>query len=922
MRKLLLLLIWILCGFGKLYAQVANDACTNAFLIPEVSDWCSLKQQFTNVEATPTNWINAPICQSGSQDDVWFTFVAIATDVTLVVRGDTDIAPGGTLPRPEVALFSTDCNSFSELQCNTDLTGSHIVELYKGGLIVGATYAIQVQGRNGRQGTFQLCINNYYAPGDPNSDCPTAVVLCDTEPFVVQAVTGAGLDTREMDDASCFSGPAANIDTESNSTWFTWVCDESGTLEFSLSPLSEEDDLDFVVYELPNGLTDCSGKRILRCMASGDFVYPSRCMGTTGLRAGSTDDSENANCLGADDDNYLRPIRMRAGVAYALVVNNFTSSGNGFAIEFGGTGTFLGPDAEVVVGTLLATSSDVICSNHNIIVSDISEFPLGSIESWEWVFGVGATPATASGRGPHLIQYNDTGLKSVLLTITTDLGCKISEDVGFEVFPSVDVTSEIVQPSCSEGTDGAIRLDISGGTPPYDFLWQSEMPLPNQSSLTDLVEGDYIVRVVDSVGCQDSLMMVLREPGFFVTPTLPVEPTCFGLSDGQLTVAASDGTPPYEFDIGNGFTLNSTFSNLGAGTYIGEVRDAEGCDETFEVTVGQPDSLALNISAADISCFGEVDGVIQISPSGGTGAYTYTWSDALTGTQNSSLTVGTYQVSVVDANGCITTDEATISEPPAINFRLEDVLDAICYQEPSGQIVVSAQGGTPPFRYSTDGITYQDSDSLSNLLAGNYIVYVRDSRDCSDTFSTMVGEPDPFFVDAGADLTIDLGSSTTLSATTNPPDLDVEMVWENARSLDCDDCPNPTATPVRSTAYTVLIEDDKGCIATDRVRVEVRPVRPIYQPNIFSPNSETSGNDKFTLYGGIAATQINVLRIYDRWGNLVYEVRDIPHSDPTVGWDGTYKGVLMDAAVFAYYAEVAFVDGVVRTYKGDVTLLR
>src|SRR5262249_27934122 len=154
------------------------------------------------------------------------------------VRGATAQAPGGTLVNPQVALYLGTCGgTINQLECQTAPPGANIVEAYQGGLFVGSTYFIRIQGAAGATGTFQICLNNYNPPVEPTSDCPTASILCDKSSFVVQQITGAGNNISELDDADCFSNGAPS-NFESNSTWFTWTCSVSGPLTFKLSPLN------------------------------------------------------------------------------------------------------------------------------------------------------------------------------------------------------------------------------------------------------------------------------------------------------------------------------------------------------------------------------------------------------------------------------------------------------------------------------------------------------------------------------------------------------------------------------------------------------------------------------------------------------------------------------------------------------------
>ncbi|MCY7328552.1 MAG: hypothetical protein LH618_08395, partial [Saprospiraceae bacterium] len=261
MRKLPLALLF---AFGTLTILVAqaptNDECTNPIILPEVVNYCSAVGAYTNVGATPSTY-GAATCFGTTQNDVWFAFTPVATDVTITVRGATNQGAGGTLQNPQISIYFGTCGgTINQLECQSAPAGSDVAEAYQGGLFVGSTYLVRIQGAGGRTGTFQLCVNNYNPPVDPKSDCPQASILCDKSSFVVQKVTGAGQNISELTDATCFSNGAPG-NYETNSTWFVWTCSQTGTLEFTLTPLNVADDLDFVLYRLPNGIGNCQGKQ-------------------------------------------------------------------------------------------------------------------------------------------------------------------------------------------------------------------------------------------------------------------------------------------------------------------------------------------------------------------------------------------------------------------------------------------------------------------------------------------------------------------------------------------------------------------------------------------------------------------------------------------------------------------------------------
>lgn len=913
MRKQQLLLFIALFGVIAAMAQPSNDECTNPIFIPNVLNFCSSNAAYTNVDATPSTYGPAT-CFGATQKDVWFAFTAQATDATITVRGATAQAPGGTLKNPQVALYFGNCGgTINQLECQTTAGNVHIVEGYQGGLFVGSTYLIRIQGAGGNAGTFQLCINNYNPPIEPTSDCPDAAILCDKSSFVVQNITGAGNNTSELTDATCFSNGAPG-NYETNSTWFVWTCSQSGTLEFALTPLNTTDDLDFALYRLPNGIGNCQGKQLLRCMASGDFAFPSPCMGPTGLQAGDPDVSEDAGCANAGDNAWLSPLDIVQGESYALCVNNFTSTGNGFLIDFGGTGQFLGPQAA------FTTEPPAVCLGTAVEVLDASTFALGAITAWKWSFGADAVPQTATGPGPHTVQFNTPGLRPVVLTLETALGCKITDIKTVNIFPDVQVDTLIAAPDCNGTTNGTITINnITSGTPPYLFSWDGA-PFSTTPSLSGLGVGNYTLLIKDSNNCETNLDIDVKER-VLTAEAVVDKPLCFGNANGVITMNVTNGVQPIQFNFGNGFIPQNFQGGYAAGTYMVQAIDEVLCKGDFEVAVTDNPMLELSLDTFNISCFSANDGMGVAMPSGGVGNYTYTWSDGQMTQKANDLPPGAFTVTVTDGNGCTITGNIFVVEPADVAVALTDVLDLLCNGLPTGEIRLEGQGGRIPYTFSADGINFVPFDTLTNLPAGDYWVKIKDAGGCIDSVFATITQPPPLIVSAEpGDTTLDLGFMVDITTVTSPFGRPVSYAWSPETGLSNPNIAEPTITAIENQIYTITITDDDGCTAVDNVQIIVNKNRPMYFPNVFGP-TKNFPNNFFTGFGGPAAEAITLMRVYDRWGSLIYETKSNPINDPARGWDGTYKGEPVQG-VFAFYAFVRFIDGEELQYKGDITVVR
>lgn len=998
MRKLYLSAVLVLGPILGLLAQPANDACADAIVLTDLANFCSTSGAFTNVGANDeglpeaTCFLNTTVGR-----DVWFRFTAVANGVSVAVTGNNDPnLPGGTLLNPDIALYSGSCASLAEIACNNDGANDGFVQILSDELQVGETYFIRVSAANANTGTFQLCINNFSLVPDPSGDCNNAVVLCDKSSFTVPRVVGTGSNPNELTGVFC---GGASID-EDASTWYKWTCDQSGSLSFILTPLNPADDLDFYIYELPNGIDNCSGKVLRREMSSGQqggqpFSFWQPCTGQTGLSLSSTDVAELCGCQ-SGDDNFLVALNMVSGRSYALVVNNFSESGAGFSIEFGGTGTFLGPMA-----AFTATPQQT-CVGESITFQDASTFTTDPIAIRRWNFGAGATPATATGTGPFTVSYNRPGIKSVVLEVETNRGCVVTEIATVEVIccddhfttsanvtdvdcpnaatgaidfnvvnnygpytynwnngltsqdltglnggvyqvaildqagcrdtlsftvdspPPYSFDTLVVMPTCNGGTDGAVTLVVSGGTPPYQYNWQNAGFGPN-NTLLNISQGDYTVTVRDANGCLINQVLPVRELELELNPLVQAitQPTCFGFDDGRLVVSVDNGLAPYQFDFNNGqgFQPGNVLNNLSAGTYQVDVLDANLCRGDFTFVIEDHPPLTLAFDVDNVSCFGEQDGSVDAQIGGGVGGYQFIWADGQTTSGLNSLPAGNYFVTVTDANGCVISGDTTLIQPPQLFLDLLEVVDNICFGASEGSIRVQASGGMPGYEYSIDGNTFQLDSVLTNLPAGDYTVTVLDANGCTTTVEATVSQPLELIVDAGPDRLILLGYDTLVTALSNYSP--VTFTWTPTDSLEClnPPCDRIRVSPVNTTTYQVTVVNEDGCVAFDLVTIRVIKDRPVYAPNVFSPNND-GVNDGFTLFGGPGLSRIEKLQIFSRWGSLVFEARDILPNDPALGWDGTFLGKPVDPGVFVFLAEVEFVDGAVEPIKGDVTVVR
>jgi gliding motility-associated-like protein len=904
MKKTLFLLLFAISNATAFAQLLPNDDCSAPFVLGNLTNWCSGTAQFTNSGATDSGYGAPSGCGASWSNDVWYQFTAQAFDLTITINC-------AGISSPSMVLYQGVCGGTIQQvgQCQAS-SGSNSVDLYQGGLVPGATYFIRIA--SGSSGNFQLCINNYNQPSLPGSDCVTASLLCDKSPFTVQSVSGAGNDRDEA--AGTCLGQGIGASSESNSTWFKWVCDVAGTLTFTLIPNNPKDDLDFVVFELPNGINNCSGKQKVRCEASGES-RPGACLGPTGLSMNAQDTDEQPGCdLG--QDNFVKYIDMQAGKTYALMINNFTSAGNGFAMTWGGSGTFQGPKAD------FTTSPLSVCVGNNFTVTDNASGGLGNITQELWSFGVGALPVTtATGAGPFSVSYATAGQHPIVHTVKSSLGCSVTKTI-FVKIDTLAVTPTIIPPTCGGGQDGGATVSVTRGTAPYTYLWSNGS---TTNAIANVPEGIYTVTISDAGGsCSRTASVRVRELELIAGQGVGHNPLCTTTATGSLVMTITNGLPPYSFDYGAGFVPNATLPNLVAGTYTVTARDANNCTTPFTFTLTDPPLFAITaFDSTNLRCFNDNSGRAAITVAGGTGAYNYVWTTAPPQTTATAIALAAaiYTVTAADANGCTAARSFALTQPAPIIIDKVYVHNSPCFGQNKGAIgITSVLGGTMPFQYSANCNAYQADSLLQNLLAGSYTVCVRDANNCTTSATAIIGEPLPKSVNAGNAVTIELGNSTHLEAVQSPFGNIGTFSWSPVQGLLCATCRQTDAAPTETTIYTVTFRDAAGCDYTDTVRVTVNKTRPVFVPNVFSPNGD-GYNDVFHPFANGAVRQIKRLQIFDRWGELIYEATNLPINNDRYGWDGTFKGKLVTPATFVYRIELDFIDGAVQTYNGDVTVV-
>ncbi len=224
------------------------------------------------------------------------------------------------------------------------------------------------------------------------------------------------------------------------------------------------------------------------------------------------------------------------------------------------------------------------------------------------------------------------------------------------IFSGLQNQFSIDSTQCKDGSDGAVTVNTSGNAPPFEYLWSTGS---TATTISGLAAGSYLLTVTDFVGCSITDTVTVYEPDSLQINPVIVNDRCGNLL-ASIIPNITGGVPPYQISWDNG-AQGDTLSGIGAGTYVMTCVDGFGCTriDTFPVT-NQDFTLSLDSLLVLPEACSQVDGLIEVTVSGGTPPYSYTWSNGLTGSPIDQLIAGNYSVTALDVNGCSITDSYTV----------------------------------------------------------------------------------------------------------------------------------------------------------------------------------------------------------------------------------------------------------------------
>ena len=361
----------------------------------------------------------------------------------------------------------------------------------------------------------------------------------------------------------------------------------------------------------------------------------------------------------------------------------------------------------------------------------------------------GGTPGYTFAIGTG--AYGSTGYFSPLAAGTYTLHVKDNhgcvKDTSITITDSLHVTGTLTTTPavCYHDANGTITVAGSGGINPYIY----EIGTSGYSStntFTGLAAGSYTIQVKDSVGCTGTATIAVTEPANLLPSVAITQPACNGNNNGSVVIAASGGTAAYTYSFdGGAFSSTTTYTSLPSGIDSFTIKDAHGCLHDTVFTILQPAVLGVgSLTVTNVSCHNGADGTVIVAGSGGTAPYQYAANASAYQTSSllTGLAAGIQTIHIKDSHGCTIDTTVMLTQPAQLVFTGADTLNPTCQGYKNGSVTLLLSGGTTPYSYSIDNITFTSSSSFTSLAEGTYTFYVKDANGCSaDTTITLTGYP-------------------------------------------------------------------------------------------------------------------------------------------------------------------------------------
>ncbi|MBL7741570.1 MAG: gliding motility-associated C-terminal domain-containing protein [Chitinophagaceae bacterium] len=692
--------------------------------------------------------------------------------------------------------------------------------------------------------------------------------LCVSSPITVDIVAGSGLTaTLTPSSTSCTGVNNGSLTvTPTNGTGpFTFVLDGTTTQTGATSTTFNG----LAAGSHSVTITDASG-----CVTTAALTSNI----TTGAGFTATYTSVNSSCTGVNNGSITVTPGAGGTGPYTFVLDGTTTQTGAANTTFTGVGagthSVIITDAagcQFTLNNATVTASAGFTATYTATNSSCTGASNGSLTVTPGTGGTGpytfVLDGTVTQTGATSATFNGVTSGTHTVLITDAVGCQYTlNNATVNASTGFTATYTSTTTSCSGAANGSITVTPgTGSTGPYTFVLGAVTQTgAANTTFTGLAVGSYSVLITDAAGCQYTLVNAAVTSGPALTATVtPVATACPGVNNGSITVTPNNGNGPYTFVLDGTTTqtgaANTVFTGVSAGSHAITVTDVNGCTSALPpVTVGSGTGITANVNPVSTSCIGATNGSIAITPTNGTGPYTFvlngtTTQNGATTTSFTNLAVGTaYSIAVTDAIGCTGTfNNITVPQGSAL-LATTNVVNTSCNGASNGQIMVTPSNGGGPYTFVLNGTTTQNgavNTIFTGLAATTYNVVVTDAAGCVSSAIPATVNPGPAITvtPSKSDATC-FGSSTgsisvvSSANATAPIEFSLDnATWQTGTSF----------AGLSANTYTVYIRDAVGCTNTASITVG-QPAQLAASAVLKSVlcNGQNNGGIKVNVTGG------------------------------------------------------------------------
>jgi hypothetical protein len=493
-----------------------------------------------------------------------------------------------------------------------------------------------------------------------------------------------------------------------------------------------------------------------------------------------------------------------------------------------------------------------------------------------------ASVSPAGGIAPYTYSWSPSGgtgsiatgltAGSYTVTVTDNIGCQGTRNYTITQPPVLNGSTVVTNVACNGGTNGAINLTPSGGTPGYTFDWGGGVTTEDR---TALAAGTYSVTITDANSCTKTVsgINVTQATAISVTVASQTNISCFGGANGAASInTPTGGTAGYSYNWTPGNPSGDgtvSVTGLTATTWTCTVTDANGCVASQAFTVTQPTAISVTAaSQTNVSCFGGANGAASINtPTGGTGTYSYNWTPgnpAGDGTVSvTGLTAGVWTCTVTDANSCTASQAFTITQTSPISVTAASQTNVSCQGGANGAAAINTPtggSGTYSYNWTPGNPTGDGTVSVTGLTAGTWTCTVTDANSCTASQSFTVTQPTALSVTAASQTNVSCNGGSNGAAAINTASGGAGGYTYNWTPGNPTGDGTVSVTGLSATTYTCTVTDANGCVASQSFTVTqpaALSVTPASQTNVSCFGGANGAASINTPTGGAGAYTYN-----------------------------------------------------------------